>query len=128
MRPIDKLFAQNVVEVVAVRRLPPKLTQGPTRRFLCTNSFPLLNSIIGKTVFHFKAPTHPPPYNARSKNLVTVFDLIMQAYRNINLNQYKIVGVLPVSSEQEIKDFWNNFYGPILSQYSTNDKTKFMNG
>jgi len=127
MSGIDNFFAQNVVEVVARRRLPPKPGQKITRKFLCTNSYPLLNSIVGKTVFHFKAPTHRPPYNARSKNLITVFDLIMQDYRNINLDEYKILGAIPVSTDAQIKDFWDKFYIPVLSKYSTSRKQKFMN-
>jgi hypothetical protein len=124
---LETLFATHVVEVVARRRLPPKMGQTFTRRFLCTNSYPLLNSIVGKSAFHFKAPTHPPPYNARSKNLITVFDLIMQDYRNINLNEYKILGAMPVRNEEEINAFWQQFFVPILSKYNASRKKTFMN-
>ena len=75
MAGLQDLFAQNVVEVVAKRRNKPPPFMAYTRRFLCTNSYPLLNSIAGKAAFHFKAPTKRPPYNAAAYNLITVFDL-----------------------------------------------------
>jgi len=126
MDALSNFFAQNVVEVVAKRRNRPPSFMAKTRRFLCTNSYPLLNSIIGKTAFHFQAPTHPPPYKASAYNLITVFDLFRQEYRNINLDDYDILGAMPVKNEQEINEFWQ-YFTDVLLKLSAKDKIKFMN-
>ena len=126
MAGIDQLFARNVVEVVARRRMPLKPGQQWHRRFICTNSFALLNSIAGKSVFHFKAPTHPPPYNATQKGLITVFDMFMQDWRNINLLDYKIVGVMPITTEEEINKFWS-YFANVMSKFTAGDKKRIMN-
>ena len=120
-----KLFQTHVVECVAVRRIP-KAGYAPTRRFLCTLSWPLLNSIPGKSVFHFRASGHQPPFDAKSYNLVTVFDLFRQEWRNVNLNQYKVLGGTPVRNQDEINKFWEFFNG-FLIKMSSRDKINFMN-
>ena len=123
---LNDLFATNVVTVKVIRRNPKK-GYGPNRRFLATNNYLLLNSIAGKSAFNFKAPTKSPPFNARQKNLVTVFDLLMQQYRNVNLETDKIIDVIPVRNEEELKQFWQWFYDSGLYKWSSMNKAAFMN-
>lgn len=124
MDGIDKLFATHVVELVAVRR-NPKMGKNPIRAFFATNNYPLLNSIPGKVTLHFRAPTHPPPYNAKAKNLKTVWDILMQDWRNVNLNSYAIREVLPIRNQEEISMFWG-FFSAALKPMTTNEKIAFM--
>jgi hypothetical protein len=119
------MYATHIVEVKVIRR-NPIVGRGPTRRFLCTNSKLLLNSIAGKTVFHFKPPTQRPPYNAQAKNLLTVYDLLMQGYRNVNLDTDQVLAAIPVRNEQEIAQFWD-YFNTNLSKWSSSNKEMFMN-
>ena len=121
---LQKLFATHVLEVQAVRRIP-KIGKGHIRGFLCTNSWPLLNSIPGKAALHFKARTKPPPYNAESKALITTWDILMQNWRNINLRDYVILDGMPVRNEQEIAIFWA-YFEAVLKKMSTGSKMAFM--
>lgn len=122
---LDTLFSQNIVEIVAKRRHRVRFMTA-SRRFLCTNSPLLLNSIPGKTAFNFRAPSHRPPYNAAAYNLITVFDLLRQEYRNINLDDYSILGTMPIRNEEEIMVFWQ-YFNDVLSKMSGRGKLKFMN-
>jgi len=126
MADLRDLFATHVVEVIAKRRMSPQPWQGLTRRFICTNSYPLLNSIEGKVVFHFRAPSNVPRYNAAAYNLLTVFDLYMQDYRCINLDDYRILGAIPVRTEEEIAMFWQ-YFNSVMSKQSATEKLKKMN-
>lgn len=124
---LDQLFAQAVVECVFTRR---NFTPGVpnSRRMLATNNWSLLNSTIGNATIHFRAPTGPAPYNAAQYNLLTVFDILWQDYRNINLNGFSaknIVAVMPCRNEAEIKMFWDFFSQKILNM-SANEKQRFM--
>ena len=120
-----QLYNRNVVEVKVVRR-NPKAGRGPTRRFLCTTNRLLLNSIAGKTAFHFRAPSQRPPYIAKDYNLVTVYDLLMQNWRQVNLNADQIVAAMPVTNNEEITIFWE-YFATVLSKWSSSQKQMFMN-
>jgi len=123
---INTLFATHVVELVAVRRNPPPIGRAPTRTFLATNSVTILNSIAGKTALHVKLPTKAPKYNASAYNLITVWDIIMQDWRNVNLNSYNIKAAMPVTTEEEVMEFWQ-FFNDYLSKWSTRKKENFLN-
>jgi len=121
---VQGLFASHVVELVAIRR-NYKPGKGPIRAFFCTNSKALLNSIVGKTALHFRAPTHPPPYDARAKNLLTTWDILMQDWRNINLNNYAIREILPLKNKEDISMFWG-YFSYILKPMTAQEKITFM--
>ena len=119
------LYATHVVEVKVIRR-NTKLGRGMTRKFLSTNSRLLLDSIAGMTAFHFKALINPPPYNAQSRNLLTAYDLLMQDYRNINLDTDTVLGAMPIRNEEELNNFWQ-YFATNLSKWSSSNKQMFMN-
>lgn len=123
---LQELLATHVAIITVIRR-NPKPNRGPNRRFLATNNYLLLNSIPGKSVFHFKAPRQYPPFNAKSKNLITAFDLLMQKYRNINLETDKIIDMIPVRNEKELTEFWQWFYDSGLYRWNSGNKSAFMN-
>lgn len=118
------LFATNLVELAAVRRHYKPGRTG-VRVFLATNNRLLLNGIAAKTALGFRAPTHPPPYNAKAHNLFVAYDLWMQGYRAINLNEYMIRGVLPLKNKNDIEDFWA-YFAYVLKPMSTNEKIQVL--
>jgi len=112
------LLATHVVELKA-RRRRPKNGRPSTRRFLATNNGDLLNSPAGRIAFNFAPPTRPPKYNAASKNLVVAWDIMMSEYRAINADEYSVLAVMPLQSEQNIIDFWlyfNNYLQDMAPQ------------
>ncbi len=122
---MSKLFATHIVEVKVVRR-NRKVGYGPTRRFLCTNNPLILDSIAGRTAFHYRAPSRPPAYNPRAKNLIFAFDLMMQDYRAVNLNSDVVIDAMPVRNEEEVAKFWD-YFNVNLSKWSSSNKEMFKN-
>ena len=121
---LQGLFASHIVELVAVRR-HYKPGKGQIRAFFATNSRVLLNGIAGKTAFGFQQPTNPPPYNAKAHNLFITYDLFMQNWRSINLNNYAIREVLPLKTKEDIQNFWG-YFAYILKPMTAQEKTTFM--
>ena len=76
------LLKDNVCEVKFVRRVF-KSGAPPTRRMLCTNSFTLLNSENGRLTLNFRPTSNFQDYNPAVKNLIIVWDIFMQNYRQI---------------------------------------------
>lgn len=130
-----KTFLQKwVAEVVFVRRRRAKnsFVTARTRRMICTLNFPLL--IANKKIFNFRPPTKSPSYNAESKGLVTVWDIIMQDWRNIDIKTARIIQKsnievegLPmyVNSKVDMGKFLN-FYDKKIARMTVGDKRKFM--
>jgi len=112
----------SVVELKFVRR--NKLRIPSTRRMLCTLDGKLLNSDQGKEFLNFKAPRFSPPYNAESKGLVVVWDIIMQDWRAIPADSCVIVTAIKTQPRQE-KNFWE-YYNKVLSKMTANQKKAFM--
>jgi len=122
---LKQLYASHVVEVKVIRR-NTKPGFGPRRKFICTNSPLLLNSIAGKTAFHFTAPSQRPPFNAEAYNLITVYDLLIQAYRNVNLDTDVILAAMPIRNEAELTQFWE-YFTQVMSKWSSSNKQMIMN-
>jgi len=90
---LAKICSQNLVELKFSRR--DKLRRPPTRRMLCTLDVKLLNSVFGKEILNFKPPKFSAPYNAVSRGLLTVWDLIMQDWRNVSCETCDVVTAVP---------------------------------
>ena len=104
---LKNLLSQNVCEVVFLRRRP-KADKPPFRRMLCTLDDNILNSTNGRLSLNYRPPGGPSKYNPESKNLLLVWDIFMQDWRMVNMNDCQIV--------QTIKhaDFWKYFNDKIL--------------
>lgn len=102
---LEQICDNHVVEINFSRR-NLKMGYPPKRRILCTRNEKLLNSTLGKQILNFKKPTTSHPYNAASKGLVTVWDILMQDWRNIPAESCNVIMAVPV--EPQVK-FWKWF-------------------
>jgi hypothetical protein len=118
---LNTLLNSNVLEIRFQRRRP-KPGDGPYRRMICTNSREILESEQGISLLHFKS-SNPSArkFNPASKNLVIVWDIFMQDYRCVNVNNLDIISVIPGNEE-----FWS-YYNESLLPMSPDDKVVFMN-
>ena len=117
---LDSLLLNNVCDIRFVRR-DPKPGQSPTRRMLCTKSLSLLDSVNGRISLNYFPPKNPPHTYLRPDNLVVAWDIIMQDYRNINMNQCDLISEIPAND-----DFWTYFNENIYPM-SGKQKVNFMN-
>ncbi len=117
---LQKLCNQNVVELRFTRRNKARLPR--KRRMLCTLDSKLLNSDLGKQILNFRPPRYAPPYNAASKGLLTVWDIIMQDYRNIPADSVDVVTAIPTKNQ---KDFWE-YFNKVIAKMSAAQKAAFM--
>jgi hypothetical protein len=114
------LCDRHIVEISFVRR-----TKGiipPTRRILCTRDRSFLNSALSKQIFNFIPPSKPHPYDAASKGLVTVFDILMQDWRNIPASSCEVIMAI---STQPNQNFWQ-FFDKKIRSMSSLQKESFM--
>lgn len=117
---LKKLCSQNVVELKFVRR--NKLRYSATRRMLCTLDGKLLNSEQGKKILNFRPARYAPLYNAASKGLLTVWDIIMQDYRNVPVEAVEVITAVPTKNQ---KDFWE-YFNKVIGKMSARQKAAFM--
>lgn len=123
---IGYFLSKYVAEVVFVRRRKPKdpSVTSKTRRMICTTNQLLLNSPFGKKTLRYKPAMQSPPYNARSKGLITVWDIFMQDWRNIDA---KTAVVIKKTSEDSLPIFVNNQEGIQNFAKLFNAKLRRMN-
>ena len=119
LQNLRSVLAENVAEVKFQRRSPKPGFPGE-RRMLCTNNIPLLNSAKGKYALNYKAPKEAPKYNPTQKNLVVAWDIFMQGYRTINMDNCDLISIIPANDE-----FWD-YFTQRLSDMSTQEKQSFM--
>ena len=122
---LKSILDSNIVELKFVRRRS-KAGVPSTRRMLCTNSRPFLNSFSAKEVFNWRPPTQSPKYDASSKGLVIAYDLFMQGYRAINAGTAEVITMIPVVDEKTINEFWS-YFSNNMTHMSRGSKQGFMN-
>jgi hypothetical protein len=119
---LKALCETHLVELKFIRRIK-NVGNLPTRRMLCTRDMRILNSDIGKTVFNFIVPSKSPPYDATTKNLLTVFDIIFQDWRNIPVESVMVVMAIPTNPQ---KTFWE-YFDRVLRKMTKTQKQTFIN-
>ena len=120
---LANILSQNVCEVVFVRRRPERAPgRSLTRRMITTNSINLLTSENGIRSLNFRLPKGPKQINEQIHNIVVAWDIIMQDYRNISMDDCYLVQTIP-----DDDNFWK-FYNEILYPMSKEQKLQFMDG
>ena len=122
---LQQVLSDSVVEVRFARRRF-KAGYADTRRMLCTNNRDLLNSIAGKVALRYRPPTGSLPYNASAKGLVTTWDILWCAFRNISTETHDVLAIMPVRNEEEINKFWE-YFNEVLAQMSPEARAIFGN-
>ena len=117
---LDNILLNNVCELRFVRRVPVA-GLSPTRHILCTKSYSLLNSSNGRITLNYRPPRGPVKINEAADNLIVVWDILMQDYRNVNMNQCDLVQQFPADEE-----FWTYFNDNIYPM-SGEQKLSYMN-
>lgn len=118
---LDGLLNNNVCEIVFVRRRPERAPGRPgIRRMICSNSISLLNSENGKRSLNFRFPRGPKQINESEHNIVVVWDIIMQDYRNVSMDVCYLVRTIPDGDE-----FWTYFNNELYPM-SKEQKLKYM--
>lgn len=118
---LQSLLLRNVAEVQFVKRRP-KPDDGTLRRMLCTNSMQLLGSPQGRTTLNYRPTTGTMPYDPRAKNLVIAWDILMQDYRMISMDNCNLVQQWPADGE----DFWP-YFNEVFYPMSALEKRAWMN-
>lgn len=122
---LRSLLQKNIAEIVFARRHEKPGWQ-PTRRIFCTLDRNLLLSLPGRMTLNFNPPTHPPPYDAKSKNLLVVWDIFMQDWRAISLDSANVVTVIPCHTKKQQEEFWK-YFSDFIQQLTPQMKQTFMN-
>ena len=117
---LDSILLNNIADIRFVRR-DPKPGLPSTRRMICTKSYELLTSTNGRITLNYKAPKGPPQLNEVAENLLVVWDVLMQDFRNISMDQVNLIEEWPVGDE-----FWTYFNESIYPM-SKEQKFTFMN-
>jgi len=122
VRGLAQVCEKNVVELKFVRR--NKMRIPSTRRMLCTLDSTLLNSTLGKEILNFKPPRFAPKYNAATRGLLVVWDIIMQDWRAVPADSCEIVVRIDTSTNNQ-KNFWD-YYDKVLRKMTASQKKSFM--
>ncbi len=117
---LKSILLDKVCEVKFARR-NPKPGRPATRRMLCTNNIPLLNSVEGRTILNYAPPRLAPKYNPNQENLIIVWDILMQDFRTINCDTVDLISTLEAD-----QTFWV-YINEKIAPMSPEEKMAFMN-
>lgn len=118
---LAQLLTNNVCEITFVRRRPERARgRPPTRKMLCSNSMDLLNSQNGKLSLNFRLPGGPKKIDELKHNVVVVWDIFMQDYRNVSMEACYLLKEIPANDE-----FWQ-YYNEVLIKMTPEEKLHFM--
>lgn len=118
---LSTLLQRNVCEIVFVRRRPERAPDRPEiRRMLCSNSLSLLTSQNGKISLNFRFPKTPRRIDEVKHNIVVVWDIFMQDYRNVSMDTCYLRQTIP-----DDDTFWK-YYNDALLNMSPIQKQNFM--
>lgn len=115
---LRSLLRENVCEIVFVRRRF-RQNRPPVRRMLCTLDMELLNSTNGRLSLNYRPSSNVLPYNANAKNLLPVWDIFMQDWRMVNMDDCNLITTI------KKEEFWNYFNNTLLPM-SPQQKLQYM--
>ena len=116
---LKSTLRSNVCEILFARRRP-RAGRSPSRKMLCTLDQSILNSVNGRITLNYKPPGGAPKYNPESKNLLLVWDIIMQSWRMVSMDSCEIIKTIPGNDE-----FWKYFNENILTMTGA-EKLNYM--
>jgi len=117
---LKSLLELNVLELKFTRRRP-KPGVPPTRRMLCTNSNSILKSEPGRKLLNFRDSVKSfPAYNPRAKNIVIAWDILVQDYRCVSVDDCDVVQVI-----EDVEQFWK-YFNDVLYPMTPSQKTAYM--
>ena len=90
---------------------------------ICTIDPAILDSQLGIEILNFKRPFTSASYNAASKNLLTVWDIIMQDWRNIPVESVDVVATVPTKPPEK---FWE-YFNKVIAKMTARQKLNFIN-
>lgn len=102
-----QFFSGNIVELKFTRRIKPnpekkKLKTGhmkDTRRMLCTSNWRFIASPMTRNLFKWKKPkSRRGKAWYEQRKLLIVWDLLMNNFRMVSLDDYQIIGYTPVNT------------------------------
>ena len=123
-----KLTYSNVCEIVYVRRRPERAPAPPRpmiRRMICAiagiNTYnPILVDQKGMDVLGFRYPNgRGKKIDENEHNIVVVWDIIMQDYRNVSMEECYLRQIIPNDA------FWQ-YFRDTLSNLSSDQKRNFI--
>ena len=111
---LKQTLQNNVCEIKFAKRREPTF-----RNMLCTLAQNILNSVNGRTTLNYKPPSGPPKYSPESKNLLLVWDIFMQDWRMVSMDNCDLIKTIPSN------DFWEYFNTNIYTM-TVEEKNQFM--
>ena len=134
---LTTLLQNNVCEIIFVRRRPERAPVPPRveiRRMICTNSLALLTSYNAKISLNFRFPKTSRRINQNLHDIVVVWDIFMQDYRNVSIstpespftdkgpskNTCYLRQIIPADDT-----FWK-YYSDVLMKLTPEQKLNFM--
>lgn len=117
---LANLLEGNACEIVFVRRRPERAPGRPEiRRMLCSNSMNLLNSMNGIRSLNFHLPGGPKKIDEIKHNVVVVWDIFEQDYRNVSMDTCYLRQTVPGDDT-----FWR-YYSDVLLKLTPQQKRNF---
>lgn len=118
---LKRILTRNACELFIFRRRPERAPGRPYfRSMLCSNSMELLRSENGIRNLNFRSPRGPKKVDERKHNLCVVWDIFMQDYRNVAMEDCYMIQTIP-----DDDTFWK-YYNDVLSQMSGEQKMRYM--
>lgn len=118
---LSALLQHNVCEVVFVRRRPERAPTRPEiRRMICTNDLAILNTENGRKGLNFEFPKTSRRLDEVKHNIVVVWDIFMQKYRNVSMDTCYLRQTIPGDDT-----FWK-YYNDALYKMTPGQKQNFM--
>ena len=106
---LKNILQNNVCEIAFTKRRP-KPGDRLVRNMICTLDNSILNSVNGRITLNYKPTTGAPKYNPEAKNLLPVWDILMQNWRMVNMDSCELIKTIPGND-----DFWKYFNENIIT-------------
>ena len=120
---LKNLLFSNACEIIFVRRRPERAPGRPeVRRMLCTISPNLQKPIDPRriTAMNFRNPKTSRRLDEVKHNIVVVWDIILQDYRNVSMDTCYLRQTIP-----DDETFWK-YYDDVLFKLDQDQKLNFI--